>query len=143
VTPSPLQLQEPDEKEVFTYKRLSRDYQIPISTRVPIEDDVFGAWRFHYHTHDYGVVPGRDHSYGVFAMLPDLHQPDKGDVPPQLWTGTWQMSNGKLLTDTKSVPAFEGDRIRTHQGEWPIVGIEPRRIAVREGPVRCVWQRLN
>ena len=138
-----MQLNDPEEKRPITYKRLFPDYSVQTCNRIPIDRDLFGAWRVHYNTHDYEMVLGQDHSFGVFAKLPDWRQPAKGDVRQQLWTGTWRIADGKLLTNVKSVPSFEGESIETQHGQWPVIGIERDRIAVRDGPVRYLWQRLN
>ena len=97
----------------------------------------------HYNTHDYEIVLGRDHSIGVFANMPNWREPGKGDVREQLWAGIWCTANGKLLTEMKTVPSFKGEAIEMRHRQWPIIGIETSRIAVRDGPVRYVWQRLN
>lgn len=138
-----LQLQDPDEKRIVRYRRLFPDYVVQACTRVPLDQDVFGSWRVHYNTHDYEIVLGRDHSYGVFVNLSNSRQPAQGNPRQQLWTGAWRIENGRLLTDVKTVPSFEGESIETRRGAWSIIGIERNRIAVRDGPVRYVWQRLN
>jgi hypothetical protein len=138
-----LQLLDPEEKPVLSYKRLFVDYTVRACTRVPVDQDLFGSWRVHYNTHDYEIVFGRDHRFGIFANMPNWRQPVKGDVRKQLWRGTWHVADGKLLTAAKTVPSFQGELIETRHSQWQIIGIEPGRIAVRDGPVRYVWQRLN
>jgi hypothetical protein len=136
-----MQLKESKEG-VVTYKRLFPDYSVRECKRGPIDSDVFGVWRVHYNTHDYEISLGRDHTLGIFANLPDWRQAT-GDIRQQLWTGTWRIENGKLQTEAKTVPSFKGEMIETNRGAWPIIGIEAGRIAVRNGPVRYVWHRLN
>jgi hypothetical protein len=138
-----MQLTDSKRGGVVTYKRLFPDYSVQACRRPPVDSDVFGVWRVHYNTHDYEIVLGRDHSFGVFANMPNWRQPQKGAIREQLWTGTWRIQSGKLLTDAKTVPSFNGELIETKHGGWPIIGVETGRIAVRDGPVRYVWQRLN
>jgi hypothetical protein len=138
-----MQLKDSQGNGVNTYKRLFPDYNVRARTRNPIDSDLFGVWRFHYNTHDYEMVLERDHSFGVFVYLPNWRQPAKGDVRHRLWTGTWRIADGEVVTDAKTVPSFEGESIETRRSQWPIIGIERDRIAVREGPVRYLWQRLN
>jgi hypothetical protein len=128
---------------VVIYKRLFPDYSVQACRHPLADSDVSGSWRVHYNTHDYEFVFGRDHSFGVFANMPNWWQPRKGAIREQLWTGTWRTEGGKLLTDAKTVPSFKEELIETKHGGWPIIGVETDRIAVREGPVRYVWQRLN
>jgi hypothetical protein len=136
-----MQLKDPQEKGPITYKRLFPDYRVQACTRTPVDRDVFGVWRVHYNTHDYEMVLGRDHSFGVFATLPDWRQPAKGDIRHQLWNGTWRIADGNAAVNVTSVPSFEGES--TQRRQWPIIGIERDRIAVRDGPVRYLWQRLK
>ena len=75
--------------------------------------------------------------------MPNWTEPGKGDMREQFWSGTWRTANGKLLTDLKSVPSFKGEATKTGYRQWSITGIEANRIAVTDGPVRYVWQRLN
>jgi len=128
---------------VVTYKRLFPDYSVQACKHAPVDSDVFGVWRAHYNTHDYEIMLGRDHSFGVFGNMPNWRQPQKGPIREQFWKGTWQIVNGKLLTDAKTVPSFKGESIETNHGSWPIIGCETDRIAVRNGPVHYVWQRHN
>jgi hypothetical protein len=138
-----MQLKDSQEKGPVTYKRLFPDYSVQACARAPVDRDLFGVWRVHYNTHDYEMVLGRDHSFGIFANMPNWHQPAKGGVRQQLWTGTWRIADGNMVTDVKTVPSYEGESIETRRGQWPIIGIERDRIAVRDGPVRYLWQRLN
>ena len=138
-----LELVDPNEKRVLSYKRLFPDSTVRACTRDVVDTDLFGSWRVHYNTHDYEIVLGRDHSIGVFANMPNWREPGKGDVREQLWAGIWRTANGKLLTEMKTVPSFKGEAIEMRHRQWPIIGIETSRIAVRDGPVRYVWQRLN
>ncbi len=138
-----LQLLDPNEKRVLSYKRLFPDSTVPTCTRDVVDTDLFGSWRVHYNTHDYEIVLGRDHSVGIFANMPNWTEPQKGDVREQFWTGTWRAGNGKLLLDLRSVPSFKGEAVETGHRQWPITGIEANRMAVTDGPVRYVWQRLN
>ena len=138
-----MQLKGSQDETPVTYKRLFPDYSVKPCTRTPVDRDLFGRWRFHYNTHDYEIVLGGDHTFGIFANLPDWRQPAKGDVRQQLWTGRWRIVDGNVVTDVKNVPSFEGESIETHRRQWPIIGIERDRIAVRDGPVRYLWQRLN
>lgn len=129
-----------DTKEgVVSYKRLFPDYSVQASKRAPVDTDVFGLWRVHINTHDYEIALGRDHTLGIFANRPD----PTGDIRQQLWTGYWRIENGKVLIEAKTVPIFTGESIETNRWGWPIIGIEAGRIAVRNGPVRYVWHRLN
>jgi hypothetical protein len=138
-----MQLKGSHEKGPVTYKRLLPDYSVPACTRTPIDRDLFGVWRVHYNTHDYELVFGRDHSFGIFANLPDWRQPAKGDVRQQLWTGTWRILDRNIVINMKNVPSFDGESIETHRRQWPVIGIEGDRVAVQDGPVRYLWQRLN
>jgi hypothetical protein len=87
-----LQLLDPNEKRVLSYKRLFPDSTVPICTRDVVDSDLFGSWRVHYNTHDYEIVLGRDHSVGIFANMPNWTEPGKGDMR-ELRTGGQQMEN--------------------------------------------------
>jgi len=138
-----MQLKDSQEEGPIASKRLFPDYSVPACTRTPVDRDLFGVWRVHYNTHDYEIVLGRDHSFGVFANLPDWRQPVKADVRQQLWTGTWRIADGKVVTNARTVPSFDGESIETRRRQWLIIGIERDRIVIRDGPVRYLWQRLN
>lgn len=138
-----MQLKDSQEKGPIIYKRLFPDYSVQTCTRTPVDRDLFGVWRCHYNTHDYEMAFGQDHSFGIFAKWPDWRRPAKGDVRHQLWTGTWRIMDGNVVTNVKSVPSFEGESIETQRRQWPIIGIERDRVVVRDGPVRYLWQRLN
>ena len=66
-----LELVDPNEKRVLSYKRLFPDSTVRACTRDVVDTDLFGSWRVHYNTHDYEIVLGRDHSIGVFANMPN------------------------------------------------------------------------
>ena len=138
-----MQLKDSQQTRPITYQRLFPDYSLEASRRTPVDRDLFGIWRVHYNTRDYEMVLGQDHSFGVFARLPDWRQPAKDNVQQQLWTGTWRLAHGKLLTDADNVPSFDGESIQTRHGQWPIVEFERDRIAVRDGPVRYLWERTK
>ena len=142
-TGNTLQLLDPNEKRFLSYKRLFPESTVSACTRDVVDTDLFGSWHVHCNTHDYEIVLGRDHSFNIFANIPNWLEPGKGEVRTQLWAGTWRAANRKLLMDGKTVPGFTGEAIKTEHRQWPVIGIEANRIAVTDGPVRYVSQRLN
>jgi hypothetical protein len=124
-----------DGSKVLTYHRLSPDYVLAPVNRALDDADLIGTWRIHYHTRDYEVSLGEDHTCGDFAQV--------GGVRTQFFTGTWRTKGADLIMDTKSIPTFVGESITNSHQRWAVVGLEPQRIAIRDGPVSYVMQRLK
>jgi hypothetical protein len=124
-----------DGSKVLTYHRLSPDYVLAPMKRALNDDDLIGTWRIHYHTRDYELSFGQDHTCGDFAQV--------DGVRTQFFTGTWRIKDSDLLMDTKSIPTFDGESITDGHQRWAVIGVEPQRIAIRDGPVQYLMQRLK
>jgi hypothetical protein len=126
---------EPDGKAIRNFKRISDDTVVASMKRAPVDADFIGTWRIHYHTRDYEVSLGQDHTCGDFAQL--------DGVRTQFSAGTWRIKGSDLIMDTKSIPTFDGESVTSGHQRWAVVGVEPRRIAIRDGPVQYLLQRLK
>jgi hypothetical protein len=124
-----------DGSKVITYKRLSHYCALAPIKRAPNDADFVGTWQIHYNTHDFEMSFSRDHRYGDFAKV--------GGVLEEFFTGTWHTDGDQLIVDAKSVPMFEGDSVHQSQLRWLVIGIEPQRIAIRDGPVPYCLERLK
>jgi hypothetical protein len=124
-----------DGSNVLTYKRLLPDYVLAPMKRAPNDADFIGTWKIHYNTHDFEMSFSRDHRYGNFARVEGVLQ--------QFFTGTWHTDGNQLIVDAKSVPMFEGDSVHKSRMRWLVTGIEPQRIAIKDGPVTYCLERLK
>jgi hypothetical protein len=77
----------------------------------------------------------KDHSYTNFARVEGIRK--------QFFTGIWHTDGNQLRVDAKSVPMFEGDLTHKSQLSWSVTAIEPQRIAIRDGPVPYILERLE
>jgi hypothetical protein len=135
VTGDTLLMKNFDGSKVLTYHRLLPDYVLAPVKRALDDADLIGTWRIHFHTRDYEVSLGQDHTCGDFAQV--------GGVRAQFFTGSWRIKDTDLIMDTKSIPTFVGESITSSHQRWEVVGIEPQRIAIRAGPVPYLMQRLK
>jgi hypothetical protein len=135
VTGDTLLMKNFDGSKVLTYHRLLPDYVLAPVKRALDDADLIGRWRIHYHTRDYEVSLGQDHTCGDFAQV--------GGVRTQFFTGTWRIKDPDLIMDTKSIPTFVGESITSSHQRWAVVGVEPQRIAIRDGPVPYLMQRFK
>ncbi|MFZ3374384.1 MAG: hypothetical protein WA183_02405 [Chthoniobacterales bacterium] len=126
---------EPDGKAIRNFKRISGDTVVASMKRAPLDADFIGTWRIHYHTRDYEMSFGQNHSCGDFAQL--------DGVRTQFFAGTWRIKDRDLIMNTKSLPAFVGESVTSGHQQWAVIGVEPQRIAIRDGPVQYLLLRLK
>ncbi|HWX17130.1 MAG TPA: hypothetical protein VNY07_11125 [Chthoniobacterales bacterium] len=121
-----------DGSKVLTYKRLSYDHAFARVTRAPNDADLVGTWQAHYNTHDYEHRLNEDHSTVTSYHL-------DGRVI-EMATGSWHVEGNDLTMDVKieSDGPAESRKIR-----WAITAVEPKRIAIKEGPVSYVLERVK
>ncbi len=120
-----------DGSKVLTYKRLLPDYVLSPMKGIPNDADFVGTWKMHYNTHDYEMSFKKDHSYGDFAQLQGVRE--------QLFSGIWHTDGNRLIVDAKSVE----DPTRKSHLSWSVTAIESQRIAIRDGPVPYILERLK
>ena len=132
-----LTIKDPDESSRRTFRLISRDRSVKlIRGRSVIDSDVRGRWRVHFDTRDYELFFAEDHQVVDFAEVEGQQK--------KLHTGTWRIErNDELIADVKSVPFFAGESIKENHFKWKIVGIEPNRIAIKEGPIGYIMHRIN
>ena len=121
-----------DGSKILTYKRLAHDYALAPMKRAPNDADFVGTWQVHYNTHDYEHRFNEDHSIVTSYRL-------DGRVI-EMATGLWRLERNVLTMDVKidSDGPVENRTIR-----WAITGVEPKRIAINDGPVSYTLQRLK
>ena len=124
-----------DGSKVLTYRRLSPECVLPPMKRAPNDADFIGTWRIHYHTQDYEMTFNQDHTFGHFAQIEGVRK--------QLFAGIWRIEGDQLVVDAKTVPMFEGDPVRKSWLRWFVAGIQPQRIAIKDGPVSYCLERLK
>jgi hypothetical protein len=124
-----------DGSKVLTYKRLLPDCVLPPIKRAPNDIDFVGTWQIHFNTRDYEMSFNPDHTCGDFAEVEGVRK--------QFFTGIWQRDGDHLTVDATSVPMFEGDSVHKSHMRWRVSGIEPQRIAIKDGPVSYCLERLK
>jgi hypothetical protein len=135
VTGDTLVMKNFDGSKVLNYHRLSPDYVVAPMKRPLNDADFIGAWRIHYHTRDYEMVFGQDHTYGDFAQVEG--------VRTKFFSGIWHIDGNQLIVDAKSVPTYEGESVQKSHVRWLVTGVEPQRLAIRDGPVAYFLEGLK
>lgn len=135
VTGDTLVMKNFDGSKVLNYHRLSPDYVVAPIKRPLNDADFIGGWRIHYHTRDYEMVFGQNHTCGDFARVEGVRK--------QFFAGTWRIEGDQLVVDAESVPMFEGDPVHKSWLRWFVAGIQPQRIAIKDGPVSYCLERLK
>jgi hypothetical protein len=121
-----------DGSKVVTYKRLSPDYTLAPMKHAPNDGDFVGTWHIHYNTHDYEYRFNQDHSTVTSYRL-------DGRVV-ELATGLWRLERNVLTMDVK----IDSDGpVKNRTIRWAITGVEPKRIAIKDGPVSYTLQCLK
>jgi len=121
-----------DGSKVLTYKRLLPDYVLTLIQRPPSDADFVGTWQIHYNTHDYEERFGADHSAVTSFRLEGRAE--------EAATALWRIDGHDLIMDVKtdSNGPVEHRTIR-----WEVTGIQPQRIAIKDGPVPYILERLK
>jgi hypothetical protein len=130
-----LLLKDFEEKNILTFRRVSNDRNVAPLSRAVADSDIEGTWRIRYNTHDYEMAFGKDHTVTDFAEFEG--------VRTKFHVGNWQIRNSQLTMEMESVPTFTGESISKGQSRWTVVGIEPQRMAIKDGPVPYVLQRVK
>ena len=135
VSKDALQMKNFDGSKVLTYKRLSHDYALDPIKRAPIDADFVGSWQIHYNTHDCEIAFNKDHSYSLFVAVNASWE--------QFFTGSWHTSGNRIVIDRKSVPQYPGESVEESQLRWTVTGIDSQKLAIKDGPVPYILERLR